>query len=65
MAAKHTSAKYRGHRLPNCDICHARACVYDGKTKHGPWAYMCEPCYTKNGMGLGLGLGQRLVLVSP
>lgn len=46
--------------LPACDICGATA-AYDAKTKFGPWAYMCELDYKLHGVGLGLGLGQRLV----
>ena len=37
-----------------------RDAAYDGKTKRGPWAYMCEECFADQGIGLGLGLGQRL-----
>ena len=46
--------------LPNCDFCGAAA-HYDGKTKIGPWANMCENCFKKLGVGLGLGKGQKLV----
>jgi hypothetical protein len=35
---------------------------YDGKTTEGPWAYMCGAHYSKYGMGLGTGVGQRLIL---
>jgi hypothetical protein len=44
-----------------CDIClQALGKTYvDGKTKMGPWAYMCERCYKVHGVGLGTGLGQR------
>jgi hypothetical protein len=31
----------------------------DGRTKMGPWADMCEPCFTCVGVGLGTGRGQR------
>jgi hypothetical protein len=46
--------------IPKCDLCGDMA-VYDGKTKYGPWAYMCECCFQTAGKGLGLGKGQRLV----
>ena len=46
-------------RLPACDFC-GRAARYDGKTKRGPWAYMCEECFPILGVGLGLGKGQEL-----
>lgn len=36
--------------------------VVDGKTRSGPWANMCEPCFALHGVGLGTGLGQRFIL---
>lgn len=46
--------------LPNCDFCgeHAR---YDGATKLGPWAFMCQKDWVSHGVGLGLGKGQVLM----
>lgn len=35
--------------------------AYDGKTKYGPWAYMCVTCFVDHGIGLGTGRGQRLI----
>jgi hypothetical protein len=35
---------------------------YDGATVHGPWAYMCEEHFQSDGVGLGTGRGQLLVL---
>jgi hypothetical protein len=35
---------------------------YDGATAMGPWAYMCESHFRQYGTGLGLGMGQRLIL---
>jgi hypothetical protein len=36
---------------------------YDGATTPtGQWAYMCETHYRRYGIGLGLGMGQRLIL---
>lgn len=47
--------------LPKCDFCETKEAAYDGKTAFGPWAYMCEACWSQNGIGrLGLGYGQRL-----
>jgi len=50
--------------LPDCDICKSRGkkhpAKYDGRTKMGPWAYMCPDCFVFNGVGLGIGRGQRL-----
>lgn len=50
-------------RIPNCDFCD-RPAAFDGKTTEGPWAYMCEPHFTRFGIGLGMGVGQRLILKS-
>ena len=36
---------------------------YDGRTISGPWAYMCEECFVRFGVGLGTGKGQRLVIM--
>ena len=45
-----------------CDICDKPA-EYDGKTILGPWAYMCEQHFSKLGVGLGTGKGQKLEVV--
>lgn len=47
-------------KLPHCDIC-GDVAHYDAKSTLGPWGYMCESCFAKHGVGLGVGLGQRLV----
>ena len=59
--------------LPDCDICiklksraatgEAMKAKYDGKTKVGSWAYMCQECFEELGVGLGIGKGQVLVLM--
>ena len=45
----------------DCDFCKSEFLTgfYDAKTKHGPWAFMCGPCFTKHGVGLGIGAGQK------
>ena len=54
--------------LPDCDIHNYELgqpgvkAAYDGKTKMGPWANMCEDCFKIHGVGLGTGKGQRLIL---
>ena len=53
--------------IPDCDLCKQegienRKAAVDGKTKMGPWAYMCEEHFQECGVGLGTGLGQRLIL---
>jgi hypothetical protein len=58
-------------KLPPCDIHIAYRnrndveAKYDGKTTQGPWAYMCQACFDEHGVGLGTGLGQRLVVSAP
>lgn len=49
--------------LPACSFCPETA-AYDGATRMGPWAYMCESHFTLVGLGLGTGRGQRLVLAA-
>ena len=49
--------------LPQCDFCDTPA-RYDGETDMGPWAYMCETHFRQHGQGLGLGIGQQLLLLS-
>ena len=48
--------------IPKCDICGEDA-EYDGKTTMGPWSFMCQDDFECFGVGLGTGLGQRIVLV--
>lgn len=52
-------------KLPECNFVHGtrepEPAHYDGKTIHGPWAYMCEKHFKLYGLGLGLGRGQRLI----
>jgi hypothetical protein len=49
------------HEDFQCNICRKAKAVFDGKTVEGPWAYMCEACFARNGIGLGLGCGQKLI----
>lgn len=55
-------------KLPPCDFCQRdptiafQAAHYDGKTRMGPWADMCEEHFQQYGVGLGLGKGQKLIL---
>lgn len=49
-------------RRPHCDLCGGGEALYDGKTIHGPWAYMCQRHFDSIGVGLGTGRGQRLLL---
>lgn len=60
----------RVHELPPCDLCKVFRgiiviAVYDGATTRGAWAYMCQEHFDDWGVGLGLGRGQRLVLIRP
>ena len=60
-APPHTEVEV-ARMMPPCDFdaAHGDAAV-DAKTSWGPWAYMCEECFTSRGVGLGLGWGQRLI----
>lgn len=56
--------------LPDCDFCkiddgRTRKAEYDGKTTLGPWAFMCGAHFSKYGMGLGTGVGQKLIPDNP
>lgn len=61
MTESHTTAKVA--RLPRCDFCGKEA-EYDFKTKMGPWANGCQEDWEQNRYftGLGLGMGQKLIL---
>ena len=52
--------------LPPCDYCveHGKdtPAHFDGKTVYGPWANMCTYHFREFGIGLGLGIGQRLIV---
>jgi hypothetical protein len=56
------SIEVKVEKYPPCDFCKSIA-HYDAKTNGGAWAYMCDSCFEKYGIGLGTGLGQRLRLV--
>lgn len=43
-----------------CDFCLSMAC-YEGKTRKGPWAFMCNEHFKTNGTGLGIGKGQQIM----
>ena len=57
--------------IPHCDMCkeygegESIPAYADGKTMMGPWANMCQPCFDHYGIGLGLGMGQELLLEPP
>ena len=53
--------------IPNCDFPHSEPtpALYDASTTMGPWAYMCQTHFDAHHRGgLGLGIGQKLVLHS-
>jgi hypothetical protein len=54
-----------GSRVPaECDLCQAKIkkVFVDGKVYGGSWGYMCMQCYQLNGLGLGVGRGQKYEL---
>ena len=56
--------------IPWCDFCEDEKGEYvperayvDGRTRQGPWAYMCREHWSRYGVGVfGTGNGQRLIL---
>jgi hypothetical protein len=53
-----------GGELPKqrCNFCDTVCNVWiDGKTRSGPWAFMCHACWRERGIGLGVGVGQLYV----
>jgi len=54
--------------FPHCDFCLEEGkfttAVFDCKTTIGTrfWAYLCQEHFERFGMGLGCGLGQKLIL---
>lgn len=50
--------------LPPCDLgpC-PKPATYDARMKGGTaWAYLCDDHFAIKGAGLGLGIGQRLIV---
>jgi len=62
----HTTVEVKS--LPLCDMCAQNGIKtkagYDARTVFGPWGNLCQGCFEEFGVGLGLGLGQELVLDS-
>jgi hypothetical protein len=52
--------------LPGCSFCTrgGHPAAYDGVTRLGTWAYMCDGHFAAYGVGLGTGKGQRLILTT-
>lgn len=54
-------AHYGGTELPLCQVPLVHVgqeiprALYDGKTRHGPWGYLCSECFRRLGVGLGRG----------
>ncbi|MEV6923988.1 hypothetical protein AB0M46_05670 [Dactylosporangium sp. NPDC051485] len=66
LAEPDLQVTYVSGPLPRCslhwELRHVTVeAAYDGKTKYGPWAYMCVHCFVDHGVGLGTGRGQRLL----
>lgn len=48
-----------------CQVCNTKDAKYDGVCPGGcqvRWAYMCEDCFKAQGIGLGIGKGQKIIL---
>lgn len=54
-------------KYPLCDFCRPldTDAHYDGQTRMGKWAHMCDVHFDENGVGLGTGKGQLLKLGEP
>lgn len=44
--------------IAECQFCHYldNHMMLDGKTKYGPWAYMCPRCFQNHGITMTKGL---------
>ena len=54
--------------LPECNFCSTldqrkQPAKYDGQTNMRQWANMCQEHFNEFGIGLGVGRGQRLILI--
>jgi hypothetical protein len=56
--------QYSGIPPKTCDICKKNLVnvFFDAKTKMGPWANLCQDCFNKQGVGLGIGKGQKYTI---
>ena len=57
---------WTGDAPVRCQVCRHRlgrdqgkAEFVDGKMVSGPWGIMCASCHSENGVGLGMGKGQK------
>jgi hypothetical protein len=51
-------------RIPDCDICKhedgvVNPATHDGKTKYGPWAFMCDAHLKSVGTSIHTKLGAK------
>lgn len=62
--AKRETRCWRG-KVQACGLCTNGITkeFIDGKTVYGSWGIMCLSCHDAYGYGLGVGKGQRYVLV--
>lgn len=58
--AKNYVTVWSGKPPEKCQLCNAPIVTefIDGRTRMGPWAYMCQKCHDTKGCGLGMGCGQ-------
>ena len=52
---------YYANPPSRCDLCQVviDSIFFDCKTRMGPWGNICRGCFQSNGIGLGIGKGQR------
>ena len=55
---------WKGQPPAACGMCHAPFLTefFDAQTVYAMWAYMCRECHTKEGIGIGRGIGRRFSL---
>ena len=53
--------KWMGSKPERCDLCNKplKQQFVDGRTWAGQWGLLCIGCHHREGVGLGLGKGQR------
>jgi len=53
---------WTGKTPAKCELCSqpfSDGHFIDGRTRYGYWAIMCCPCHYLNGIGFGIGRGQK------
>ena len=59
-------SKWIGSKPEKCELCEKpfEKFFYDARTKWGQWGLLCLRCVERDGVGLGLGKGQKYDLAT-